>query len=354
MKEERLIYIDLGAGIMILWMIIYHAINMAWGYELNEYWNLTDLSQLPDGLHAIMGSDGRIKKLNPCVIFPYLSFFMPWFFYKSGQFFDKRSVSDLLIKDSKKLLVTFLIWSAVGYVLLLLFESLDHTLTLRRATYSIARGLLLTGKIPINEPLWFLVTLFGVRFFANLTLPQKDDSKGWVKALGLAAIGYLIAYSAYRVNNYLLPLWVANGAAGYSFFVLGYELREYEKKWWVIAPCVIVYAICCFAGFQMVDMMYNEIISGNYMLWMPVALCSIITFNAFCRLVAEYVSLKPIEIVGRYAMPIYVTHLLIVLTVTFIIRFEKLTFFEPYLLWVILGSYAIFLPVFCRIPFKFS
>ncbi len=140
MPRQRIPFIDFAAGIMILWMIIYHALCYEWGFI----------------------SRG-IEITNPCVYFPYLSFFMPWFFYKSGQFFEKRPMKESLSKDARKLLLTFVIWSAIGYTFYLLFGTLNHSLTLRSATYSIARGLFLTGKVPINEPLWFLLTLFGVR-----------------------------------------------------------------------------------------------------------------------------------------------------------------------------------------------
>ena len=77
---------------MILWMIVYHAISTAWGYEVHDLWGITDASLLPAGVHAFISIEGKLEVLNPCLVFPWLYFFMPWFFYKSGQFFTKRSV----------------------------------------------------------------------------------------------------------------------------------------------------------------------------------------------------------------------------------------------------------------------
>ena len=351
--SKRIRHIDIAAGVMILWMIIYHAICYAWSFDLRDYWWMDDLSLLPAGLHAIINNEGRIETLNPCVLFPYLSFFMPWFFYKSGQFFKKKSINELWIKDSSKLLCTFVVWSAIGYIFYLVFNFLQHTLTFRSATFSIVRGLFLTGKIPINEPLWFLLTLFGVRAIANITLPNKEDKWSWLKALGLAAIGYMIAYLAYRVNYRLLPYWIANGASGYAFFVLGYGLREYESKWWIIMPSLCIYLLCCVVGFPMVDMMFNKLIAGNYLLWMPVALCGIVTFNTVCRFISKYISIKPLELVGQYAMPIYVMHILVVLTIQFVIYYFKIEILYSYMLWLFLAGYVLFLPLSCRyIPIR--
>lgn len=346
--SRRIPHIDLAAGVMILWMITYHAIGYSWSFELQEFWGIKDIYQLPEGLHVFINVEGKLEPLNPCVIFPYLCFFMPWFFYKSGQFFRKRPWKEQLNKDARKLLLTFVIWSVIGYVMFLAFGMLQHTLTLRSATYSIVRGLFLTGKVPLNEPLWFLLTLFGVRFMANLTLPEKDEKYYIAKILILALMGYIVAYLAYRFNHRLLPYWAANGAAGFSFFVLGYGLKEYENKWWLIIPCLLVYIVCCFTGFSMVDMMFNKLIAGHYLLWIPVALCGIVTFNTICRFTCKYISVRPIEIVGQNAMTIYVTHILILLTIQFVITYFEITTLYPYMLWMYLIGYVAFLPLLCQ------
>lgn len=324
MPKQRIPYIDFAAGIMILWMIIYHALCYGWGFN----------------------SHG-VEITNPCVYFPYLSFFMPWFFYKSGQFFEKCPMKENLTKDVRKLLLTFIIWSAIGYAMFLLFGILNHSLTLRSATYSIARGLFLTGKVPINEPLWFLLTLFGVRFVANAILPDRNSKYMGLSIIAIAVLGYGVAYLAYRFNHPLLPFWIANGASGLAFFALGYGMRDYEHKWWIIVPCVLVYVICCFIGFPLVDMMFNKLLAGNYLLWLPVAFCGIITFNALCRFIYRFIRIKLIEIAGQNAMNIYVTHILIVLTCTFILEYFDLSRLFPYTIWILLGSYVLCLPICC-------
>ena len=329
--SKRIPYIDFAAGIMILWMIIYHALCCSWGFSVRS----DDFT-------------------NPCVFFPYLSFFMPWFFYKSGQLFEKRSWKEHMTKDARKLLLTFAIWSAIGYIMYLIFGVFQHYLTLRGATYSIARGLFLTGKIPINEPLWFLLTLFGVRIIANWLLPDRGEKNGWIKIVAIVLAGYALAYCCYLWNHPLLPYWIANGASGIAFFTIGYAFRDYECKWWVIIPCAIVYIVCCIFGSPLVDMMYNKWLGGCYMLWLPTAFCGIVTFNALCTWITTHVRLRSIELAGQNAMTIYVTHILIVTTCIFLVDHNEWSRCYPYILWIILGAYVILLPLFCYFIPKIS
>ena len=73
-EKVRIQYIDIVAGILILWMIIQHALFHAWAIDPNYSYS---------------------RGWNPNMWFPYLHFFMPWFFYKSGAFFHKRTIKDL-------------------------------------------------------------------------------------------------------------------------------------------------------------------------------------------------------------------------------------------------------------------
>lgn len=353
-ERTRLPWLDFASGIMILWMIVYHAIITAWEYEVHDLWGITDASLLPAGVHAFIGIEGKLEVLNPCLVFPWLYFFMPWFFYKSGQFFTKQSVKELWQKDTHKLLKTFVIWSAVGYVFYLLIGWLCDTITIRNVTYSVIRGLFLTGKVPINTPLWFLLTLFGVRMVANKLLPERDDKYAAWKILSMVTIGYIISYLAYRFNHRLLPYWVANGAAGLSFFALGHALRDWEYKWWLVLPCAIVYVAGYICGFPIVDMLANDLEMGNYLLWIPVALCCIVAFNALCRWICQHMRVRPIEWVGKNAMTIYVTHHLICTVISTIfsylvdVRISVIGLFA-----VIIAGYILILPACCLVKFEY-
>ena len=344
-ESTRLPWLDFASGIMILWMIVYHAISTAWGYELHDLWGITDASLLPAGVHAFIGIEGKLEVLNPCLVFPWLYFFMPWFFYKSGQFFTKQSVKELWQKDTHKLLKTFVIWSAVGYVFYLLIGWLCDTITIRNATYSVIRGLFLTGKVPINTPLWFLLTLFGVRMVANKLLPEREDKYAAWKILSIVAVGYVVSYLTYRFNHRLLPYWVANGAAGLSFFALGYAMRDCEQKWIVLISSVVVCVVGSIIGCPIVDMFPNKLVNGDYFLWIPVSLCAIIIFNTLCKFLCRYIRIKPVELIGKNAMIIYVTHILVL---TLVVEFLPITRLSTNLvIALIIMAYLLVLPILC-------
>lgn len=324
---------------------MYHTIGAAWDYSLSEFLGIADISSLPEDLYGVI-KDGELQKINPCLVFPWLHFFMPWFFYKSGQFFKKTSTKDLWKKDSQKLLKTFVIWSIAGYLLYILVGCVNHWITLRACTYSTIRELFLRGYIVGNLPLWFLLTLFGVRFVANKILPDREDKYAWIKMATIVLTGYVISYLAYRFNHRLLPYWIANGAAGLSFFALGYAMRELETKWWLIVPCAIVYVLGGIFGFPIVDMWPNDVVAGNYLLWIPVAFCCIVTFNAVCRIISQYIRIKPIEWVGSNAISIYVIHALIItMIVELILSPNHINISSVCIIGLIILAYIVLFPL---------
>lgn len=321
--KERKQYIDMGAGIMVLWIIFGHANSVV-------YFTAPDYQ----------------------VNYPsFLFFAMFWFFYKSGQFFAKRTMAEEWVKDSRKLIYEFAFWSAVGYALHLFFHRLAHNLVWRDATYGIFKEFLMEGHIQLNMPLWFLLTLFLVRQVANCILPDKEDKDSWLKCVVIALIGYGIAFACYHFNlrAQSLPLYMANSASGLACFALGYGLSKYETKWWMIAPCALGYLACCIWGFPGVGMRENVCASSLvYLITLPASLCGIVTFNGLCRLCSRYLSFvtAPFEFCGKYAMIIYVSHGLVYAAVLLLFDIYGLPSLRPYTLWLILGAYALTIP-FC-------
>lgn len=167
-------------------------------------------------------------------------------------------------------------------------------------------------------------------------------------------LGYIVSYLVYRYNHHLLPYWIANGAAGMSFFVLGYFFRDLEKSWWVILPCAIVYVIYCIIGFPMVDMFPNKLVNGHYLLWIPVSFCCIISYNAFCRFIYKYVRINFVEWIGKNAMTILVIHVLLVKMTIELLRYSHIHFSSYWVLCLILLEYVLILPLCCWIKQKYN
>lgn len=345
--EKRVAFVDVGAGIMILWMIIYHAISFSLNIQLLDYEGVIDVNSVTGNMYVNVGKDGHFIPKNPCVIFPYLNFFMPWFFYKSGQFFVKRKAKELWIKDVKKLLIPFLIWSLIGYLLFLLLHVVSHTLTWKNSTIYMASAFLKSGSIPLNLPLWFLLTLFVVRFIANICLPDMESIRERWKLLIIFFVCYVVTIVINSWHYRMLPEWIANSASGLVFFTFGYGLKKYEQKKWLFFPCLLVYLICGYVGYPIVDMHSNSLLAGYYWAWIPVAICSIVAFNSVCSIVCEFLKFKILSWIGRHSMQIFVSHFLILCTIDFVIRYFELVQFRPYSFWMMIGAYLLILPICC-------
>lgn len=359
MVKERISYIDLGAGIMILYMIMIHACSIAFGFELFgiDLEEITDISQLPAGTHAYIDANGiHSKSLRG--IFPYLHFLMPWFFYKSGQFFTRREPLALLQKDTKKLLRPLIIWSLIGYVIYVFFCVLDGTFSIRQVTYRVLKTFFLEGYVQFNTPLWYLLTLLGVRQIANIILPEKGDRLYWLQIIAIILFGYILSFLCFCWDFRLKPQWIANGASGLAFFTMGYSLQKYETKYWLWIPCAIAFIACCIWGFSMVNMKSNtllyECISQCYLLNMPECFAGIVVFNLACRAIAKYLPYVswPFEKVGVFAMIIYVSHGILYKSIQKILYLYELTELRPYGLWIIVGVYILFLPLLCFLSTK--
>lgn len=356
MTITRCQHIDLGAGILLIWMMIVHALGCAWSMDMREYWDITNVSLLPKEMHAVINSDGKLEMLNPIVVYPWLSFFMPWFFYKSGYFFQKKPFKEQIQKDSRKFLLPFIVWSLIGYMLYLWFSYENGNLTFHSATYTILRNFFLTGKIPINGPLWFLLSLFGVKCIANLILPIRKTKFFHFVNIIIIIIGVAIAYELNQRSPRLMPLWVANCSSGLVFFTFGYWLHEYENNWYTIIPCVVLYFSGFVCGFSVVNMIYNKLLSGIYLMWIPMSLGGIVVFNQCCRLVSKYMSYSsmPFQIVGRNTMPIYVIHALVYGSIYQLLQKDACSCLQPYTFSCIMGGYAIICSLSCIAWNKFS
>lgn len=347
MQKERLRYLDLGAGVMILYMMIGHALQAqfsmeAYGVLHGIIWPWLDMS------HIRMVRGIPIAEYRDA-LYPFLHFYMAWFFYKSGQFFSKRGSMDLLRGDSSKLLRVFVIWSAIGYVFYISLLGMRGALTLRAATLGVAKTFVLHGNIPLNYPLWFLFTLFLVRQLANIVLPAKS-SKSFIPVCALVVcVAYLLSFLLWKYHTQWLPYYIANSIVGLMFFTLGYCISQYETQWWLCLPCIVGYIACYIWGFSIVQYFPNTLHAGHYLLNMPTALCGIVTFNVICRLVVKYVPqiIAPFEIVAKNAMILYVAHGLLYVTISEVILKFEIVRLMPYAFSLMIAAYVMLLPGVC-------
>jgi len=284
MEKARLKYLDIASGLMIIWLLFYHALNpITGGHELSD--------------------------------FPFFYFFMPWFFYKSGMMFEPKDIKREWEGDKKKLLKSFVIWSTIGYVLMLLWHQFFLSdLTPKMAFYSPLRSLLFGCSIPMNNALWFLPVLLIVRLLSNWLLPKVN---GWWIVLASFAVYAFCCGKFVR----LMPGWISNTSWGVLFFVIGYCMKKYEQNKWVIVIAAIVYIVSCFTT---VGQLYSE---KNlpwiwHILWIPSCACACVFYNNFCRWLEKVLSMinervkcewggAVVEYIGRNSMTFYVVHYMV-------------------------------------------
>ena len=280
-NTQRLSYIDIGAGVMIIWLMYYHALYPMYEREI----------------------------LN---VFPWLFYFMPWFFYKSGYFFKPKSLKVSIKKDAGKLLKQFAIWSTIGYIcyiLSMLFITDDFTL--RNVFYRPIRSFILSGTIPLNSALWFLPVLFFVRTIGSMVFNKYN-----VGIIGISS--GILAIILHFIKTPYLPGYIYCTAWGLFFFSAGYILKKHERNNWVfVASLIILLLAFIFTDIPEVYKKEDTIEWYWYILWYPASIAGCIVFNNVCRWLEKAETLlhaslfSSIKWVGRHSMTFYVLHFII-------------------------------------------
>ena len=290
MKQQRIAWVDVASGILILWVMAFHAMNTS----------------------KVFGP------VDVRVALPFLTFSMPWFYYKSGQFFNVDRGAAGIKKDVGKFVIPFLKWGMIGYIFYLVMHFISGTLTWKLATLNVLETFYIYGYIPINTPTWFILSLFLVRLCAYYLLKWK------VSPIGSMIGGVVIGYAFHCLSCPWLPFLIANVAMGVTFFMMGYCFNKFETNKWLIAVCLIGYLGFICLGNSIVGHHRNVLLTGHFLLWPLFAYCGIVTFNNLCRLIANAFSryIRPITFVGENAMTLLVSHALVYMPV---VHFSTLT-----------------------------
>lgn len=272
--KQRIIHYDVLSGVMLLFMMHHHACGMC--------------GLMEDQLHTI----------------PYklLYFYIAYFFFKAGCFYNpKKSLKQVLVDSSKRLLIPFFAFTFIGYVLFGATESVNtwhYWLHPLRQVFAI-------GRVEGNGPLWFLLSLFLVRLFF-----QTSGDTLW-KQICWIIVGACIGI----IGNYygLRPRTISNVGMGVFFYGLGYLLRniQYNKLVGSVSSIlfVLVYVIMAFWGWHLVDFSFNKTELGLHPIWL---LNSVIACVAINFLLHNYNwRFSSLAWIGRNSMVFLCTHALV-------------------------------------------
>lgn len=240
-----------------------------------------------------------------------LSFFMPWFYFKSGMFFKHNPDHYATIKkNARSLLLPFAIMSLIGQVLqwTWLIVTHDHSLWhyLSPPFY-----LFYYGTLQGNTPLWFLTSLFFVKTFYNYISPRVND---WALIIVCGALGFTF----YKWLPQMPPI-ISSQPLGLAYYILGKRLRLLQYKGWMtLVSVVIIIPIALYCPSR-IGSYGNVLTEGSYLLFLPYALASIIVANQIAKMLSPYI--QPLRIgkilisLGRNSMFFYTTHWLCIVGV---------------------------------------
>ena len=278
-KQERTQFYDLAGGILILWIMAFHAMNNC----------------------KVFGeADAR-------VVLPFLTFSMPWFFYKSGLFFKVMPLREGVAKDVRKLLIPFLKWSLIGYILYLLLLLVEGSFTWQDCIANPLETFAIYGYIPLNVPAWFVLSLFFVRVIARFLIQWR------IPPVVAILMGIGIGFALHLTGN-PLPFYVPNVAMGVAFFMVGYRFGRYEANKTLLVVSVVGYVAFLLLGPSIVGHHRNILLTGDYLLWPLFAYWGIITFDNLCRFFdtalsrSAFARHRPIVFIGQHTLTLLVTH----------------------------------------------
>ena len=274
---KRQTHIDALAGLMLLNMMLGHCIQVAGCTKIPLYhW------------------------MNV------LSFFMPWFFYKSGMFYKGRSCKEILWGGGK-LIKPYIVWNIIGYVPFVLTLIARKDYVWYHYCLQPFKGILLHGQYSGNSPLWFLPVLFLVQL-CYAWIYQRRKLK-YLMIPGVFAIGYFCWLIGFDT-----PRYIVSTMTGLFYYSMGNLLSNVQYKKPVFIVSGAVYLAFIFTKIPFVDINMNTLGSGSYLLWPVFAISAIVFFNnIFLYLDKGLAKVKVLHHIGTYSMNYYVSHWVVIL-----------------------------------------
>ncbi len=271
--ENRLNYLDVVCGICILHIVLSHIAQ-----------NVGLDNKLGGVLHVVFWS-------------------MAWFFFKGGMFHKDRSFPVSIKKNFHRLIVPFLIFSALGEIEYVICALLEHNPV---GIYDISictfKDLISKGYVIGNPPLWFLLTLFVIKTGYSF-LGIIGNLK---RSLIILLFSLLFSVLLYNIT---VPLyWIKNIPMGLFFYVAGHLLREKQYSRYVASLSAVILIVIALFFDSEVSIVMLKLNYGNFYIWIIYALAAVIVANNAFKWLGKYCSLKSIGRLGENSMIIYVSH----------------------------------------------
>lgn len=306
--------LDMFAGILIIYMIMYHCFQ-----------------------HAEL-LDSMMYEITHRIFF----FFMSWFYFKAGMFHKVKPEKVMVKTTARRLLIPFASFTLLAYFICCINYLLIGDFNIIHYTLSPIKQLLLLEAISWNLPLWFLPSLFIVKNIFNLW--SLRYSSKWLLLLGIVACLTANDSEAY-------PIWIQNLAAGMFFYSAGYCLKDIKKSKFLLCICGGLYVLSLVKP-NIVDFRTNILSSNSvYCLWLLFSLGSIIFYNRlFIATPPNMLRRNVFTYIGRNSMFFYCSHWIVIMIVKQLVKYSGIVMNSEIFFILLLLVEAFLLPLFVIIP----
>lgn len=277
-NKNRVEYLDSVGGILLIHMILWHCWQWA-NLPQDAYW------------------------------LRFLSFFMPWFFFKAGMFFQPNDNIVIIKKGWERLMMPYIIYSLLGTCVLCVKLIISKEFDFQSFVITFFSSIIKTGSVPGNLPLWFLLSLFIVRIVYNASYNKLGNKYIW--CILILPVLIKIVFDFTKIE---FPFYIFNIATGIFFYLLGNKLKKMNINWSIVAISTLLYLSSVIFLPQIVDMRTNMVIYGNYYGWLLISIIGIIAINALSFKILNYKNI--FSLIGKDTMPIYCWHWIVILIVS--------------------------------------
>ena len=237
-----------------------------------------------------------------------LSFFMFWFFYKSGMFYRKKPNIEIVVTGAKKLLHPYVIFSVIGHLIKCVQLMILGDFNIGSSLYYPIKQLFLAGAVSGNMALWFLPTLFVVQvLYAKLSRNITDGC--------IIVISLVIAYSLFKMNI-VEPVYLGNMSLGLAVYAFGHMMKDYQYKCPVFTFAVFIYFAVLLFEPSRIDFRVNDCCIGYYFLAFAFSLSACIAINNLFRRLNFRIGF--LEWIGKRSMNFYVMHWIVLLSISIV------------------------------------
>ena len=263
-----------------------------------------------------------------------LSFFMAWFFFKSGMFFKERPLFETIQQCIKKLIVPYVVFSIVAFVIY-------YIVKLPAVDFSFEWKILyLFGSLIHNMPLWFLFSLFAVQI--TYSILHKCKLNPYIIAGLSLSLFFMNKAIGFR------PYWMLNIPLGLLFYSLGQIFKDIQYK-----PIVIIISLFVYFGlyfvYSYIDFSVGKITPIYVAIPWSLAGCMLInvlfkSFPQFC--------ITPLRFFGKHAMEFFCTHIIFLDLFEHIVEHKELIISDTAFKIIAFTAYLIVLSIvlhFCKL-----